>query len=144
MGTNFTNGATVVFGGTSLTTTFVSATQLTAVVPASLVAQAGTAGVTVVDPLGGVTSAVSFTIAVVAPLPPQQPPGLPTSARVHYHDARRSAGGGIPSRLISPHPAIDDRPFRRWSVHQPLPRSEEGGIESGSHVTNAANTQMRD
>ncbi len=40
-GTNFVNGATVEWNSTPLATTFVSATSLTAMVPASLVAQGG-------------------------------------------------------------------------------------------------------
>ena len=62
-GTGFVSGAAVQWNGTALTTTFVSATQLTAQVPATLIATAGTATVTVVE--NGVTSAgASFTIPV--------------------------------------------------------------------------------
>ena len=62
-GTGYINGAVVKFGTTSLTTTFNSATQLTAAVPASAIASAGTASVTVVNPSGGGTSnAATFTI----------------------------------------------------------------------------------
>jgi hypothetical protein len=61
-GSNFVSGSTVQWGGTALTTTFVSATQLTAAVPANLVAAAGSVNVTVVNP-GPVTSAPAvFTI----------------------------------------------------------------------------------
>src|SRR5439155_10491538 len=49
--------------GTALTTTFVSTTQLTATVPASLIATAGTASITVVTPCGGTSNAQTFTIA---------------------------------------------------------------------------------
>src|SRR5882724_6488242 len=61
-GTNFVSGSTVNWNGTPLTTTFVSATQLTATVPASLIASAGTASITV----GGCAStsgAVTLTIS---------------------------------------------------------------------------------
>jgi len=56
------------WGATALTTTFVSATQLTAVVPQTLFASAGVDHVTVVNSGsgGGTTGALSFT--VVAPL----------------------------------------------------------------------------
>ena len=61
-GTSFVSGATVNWNGTTLATTFVSATQLTASVPATLIASAGMATVTVVNP-GAVTSGgVGFTI----------------------------------------------------------------------------------
>src|SRR5438094_1645396 len=56
-GTNFVSGSTVQWSGTALTTTFVSTTQLTATVPASLIATAGTASITVVTPCGGTSNA---------------------------------------------------------------------------------------
>jgi hypothetical protein len=62
-GTNFVSGSTVNWNGSPLTTTFVSATQVTATVPASLIATAGTASVTVVTPCGGTSNAKTFTIA---------------------------------------------------------------------------------
>lgn len=61
-GSNFASGATVQWNGTNLPTTFVSSTQLTTSVSASLIASAGTASVTVSS--GGQTSpSVSFTIS---------------------------------------------------------------------------------
>ena len=54
-GSGFASGAVVNFNGSALSaTTFVSAAQVTAVVPASLIATSGTALVTVFS--GGVTS----------------------------------------------------------------------------------------
>jgi len=61
-GNNFVSGATVKWNATSLVTTFVSATQLTATVPTSLIATAGTASVTVVSPCGGTSNTATFTI----------------------------------------------------------------------------------
>jgi RHS repeat-associated protein len=67
-GTNFINGAggnsVVRFGGTSLATVFVSRTQLTASVPASLILQAAVVSVTVFNspPGGGTSNSVGFTI----------------------------------------------------------------------------------
>jgi len=63
-GTNFVSTSTVNWNGTALTTTFVSSIQLTATVPASLVATAGTASITVVNPGpgGGTSTAKTFTI----------------------------------------------------------------------------------
>jgi len=61
-GMAFISGAAVQWNGTALPTTFVSATQLTACVPATLIASPGMATVTVVNP-GAVTSGgVGFTI----------------------------------------------------------------------------------
>ncbi|MDQ2737398.1 MAG: FG-GAP repeat protein [Actinomycetota bacterium] len=76
-GSNFANGATVQFNGTPLATTFVSPTTLTAMVPGNLDTAVGTAQVTVVDPFGVGTSALSFTIAVVQAAPPSRPEAPP-------------------------------------------------------------------
>src|SRR5438067_962145 len=63
-GTKFVSTSTVNWNGSPLVTTFVSATQLTAIVPAANVAAAGTASVTVVNPApgGGTSNAQTFTI----------------------------------------------------------------------------------
>jgi hypothetical protein len=52
------------WNGSNRTTTFVSSTQLTATIPASDIAVAGTAQVTVFTPTpgGGTSSAQTFTI----------------------------------------------------------------------------------
>ncbi len=70
-GSNFINGSTVRWNGNARTTTFVSATQLTAAIPASDIASAGTANVTVFNPTpgGGTSNAVTFTINAAAPAP---------------------------------------------------------------------------
>ncbi|HQR36323.1 MAG TPA: hypothetical protein PLK30_26600, partial [Blastocatellia bacterium] len=64
-GTNFTGSSTVNWKGNARATTFVSATQLTAVIPAADIAVAGTAAVTVVTPApgGGTSNPQTFTIA---------------------------------------------------------------------------------
>ena len=64
-GTNFANNSTVNWNGSGRTTTFVSATQLTAQIPATDLLVAGTAAVTVVTPApgGGTSNAQTFTIA---------------------------------------------------------------------------------
>src|SRR5207249_1389587 len=66
--------STVNWNGAPLATSFVSSTQLTATVPASLVATAGTASITVANPSpgGGTSNAQTFTIvntpAITSPL----------------------------------------------------------------------------
>jgi Putative Ig domain len=63
-GTNFVSTSTVNWNSTALATTFVSSTQLTATVPASLIATAGTASITIGNLCGGASStATPFTIA---------------------------------------------------------------------------------
>jgi hypothetical protein len=68
-GTNFGSGSVVLFNGTSLRTAFVSATQLTAQVPASAVATAGSYDVVVRSPApgGGTSAALAFAVTVPAP-----------------------------------------------------------------------------
>jgi Bacterial Ig-like domain (group 3)/Bacterial Ig-like domain (group 2) len=69
-GTNFISGSVVNFNGVAQTTTYVSATQLTAAIPASAITTAGAVPVTVTTaaPGGGTSSAVSFTVNA-APVP---------------------------------------------------------------------------
>jgi len=61
-GSGFSAGAHVNWGATKLTTTFIGASEITAVVPAPLTAKAGTAEVTVTTS-GGKSNATVFTIA---------------------------------------------------------------------------------
>ncbi len=63
-GTNFVGTSKVRWKGSDRTTTFVSATQLTATIPAADLATAGTADVTVFNPTpgGGTTGALTFAI----------------------------------------------------------------------------------
>ena len=70
-GTNFVASSVVNFAGVARTTTFVSATQLTAAIPAAAIATAVTAAVTVTNPSpgGGTSNAVNFTIAATNPTP---------------------------------------------------------------------------
>jgi hypothetical protein len=64
-GAGFVSGAAVQWNGSSLSTTYVSASQLTAVVPATLIATAGTANVTVLNPGGIPSSPAAFSIGSV-------------------------------------------------------------------------------
>jgi uncharacterized protein (TIGR03437 family) len=71
-GTNFVSDSTVKFNGANRTTTFVSATQLTAAIGAADIASPGTPSVTVTNPApgGGESNALTFNVA--------QPPPAPT------------------------------------------------------------------
>ncbi len=88
-GTGFVSGATIDFNGTPLTTTFVDSDHLSAVIPATDVAAAGTASVTVVNPapgggssnvayfqVGAPQSTVNFANAPNSPLQVPEPFGL--------------------------------------------------------------------
>jgi hypothetical protein len=79
-GANFTATSVVNFNTTPLATTPVSSTQLTAVIPAALLANAGAFNVTVTDPASQSTSAAqSFTVLPVSSVtfsgPPTSNPG---------------------------------------------------------------------
>jgi hypothetical protein len=65
-GSNFDSSAKVNWNGSALTTTFVNGTQVTAAVPANLIASAGTANITVTTN-AGTSSATSFTVQAAAP-----------------------------------------------------------------------------
>jgi hypothetical protein len=64
-GTGFVRGSTVLWNGSERATTFVSSTELVAYVPASDVATAGTAEITVASPSpgGGTSGAAELTVA---------------------------------------------------------------------------------
>ena len=65
-GAGFTANSRVQWNGVPLATTLVSASQLTASVPAALIATAGTASVTVAGD-GATSNALAFTIALLTP-----------------------------------------------------------------------------
>ena len=66
-GTGFVPGDVVQWNSSPLSTTFVSATQLSSLVPASLIATAGTANITAIDPGGMISSVVPFGISTALP-----------------------------------------------------------------------------
>lgn len=67
-GANFVSGATVNFNGTARTTTFGSATQLTAAISAADVATVGTPAVSVTNPTpgGGTSNSINFNISAAS------------------------------------------------------------------------------
>jgi hypothetical protein len=68
-GASFVKGSTVNWNGAALTTSYMSVTQLMATVPASDIANAGNASVTVTNPAlgGGISSAATFTVSAATP-----------------------------------------------------------------------------
>jgi len=84
-GTGFVSTSKVRWNGADRTTTYVSATQLTAAIPATDIAASGTASVTVFNPTpgGGISSAKTFTINPASTAPPKASfSGSPTSGKV--------------------------------------------------------------
>jgi alpha-D-ribose 1-methylphosphonate 5-triphosphate synthase subunit PhnH len=68
-GTGFLSGATVQWNGTGLATTFVNGSQLTATVPANLIASVSTASITAVNNGGNPSTAITVPAGYVSGLP---------------------------------------------------------------------------
>ena len=68
-GSGFVSGSAVQWNGSSRTTTYTSPTQLSAAIPASDVATAGTGQVVVSNPDGQKSSPSAFTVNAILPLP---------------------------------------------------------------------------
>jgi hypothetical protein len=93
-GSNFVNGAQVELAGAPLTTTFVSATQLTA---SGTEATAGSYEITVVDPNPGSSTSGAVNLQVTSQgggNPPPPPP--PTACSVMQPGQEASLGGFVP------------------------------------------------
>jgi len=93
----FTAGPTVQWNGAPLVTSFVSVTQLTAIVPATLIATTGNANITVLNPGGGVSNSAVFTIgATSSSVTITAPLILPLGAVGTFYSQSLSATGGTP------------------------------------------------
>jgi hypothetical protein len=68
-GSSFSTNSKILWNGSSLSTTYVSDSQLTAAIPVTLIAAAGTAQIAVYNPgrSGGTSNMVSFTIGAATP-----------------------------------------------------------------------------
>jgi len=88
-GSGFVASSSARAGATNLTTAFVSPTQLTAVIPSSLLAAAGTLSLTVqtAAPGGGTSAAQTFTINAA-------PPGAPTISNTSPSTATTNVATG--------------------------------------------------
>ncbi len=68
-GSGFLPGSTVQWNGSAVTTTYFNGTQVTASIGAALIANPGSASVTLVNPNGSVSNPVTFTIGASAGAP---------------------------------------------------------------------------
>ena len=66
-GSGFLNGSTVLWNGSPLTTSYGSGSQLSASVGANLIASPGSASITVQNPGGAASNALTFTINAPTP-----------------------------------------------------------------------------
>ena len=96
-GTDFVSASVVRWNGAGRSTTFVSSMLLTASIPASDIATAGTAEVRVFNPapVGGTSNALTFTIAAAQPLAITTTQ-LPASAGGKPYDVTLGSVGGVP------------------------------------------------
>ena len=101
-GTHFVSNSVVRWGGSDRTTTFVSATRLTATIPASDIAAVGSASVTVFNPApgGGTSKAATFTISKPSPVSVLTS-SLPATTGGRDYNFTLVATGGIPPYLWS-------------------------------------------
>jgi len=114
-GAEFSPTAVVEFNGTPLVTTFVSATQLTAVIPAAQLATAGSINVTVTDTYSSSTSAPqTFTILPVTAVtfsgPPSTPPGEQPTLTFQLQQPYVTALNGTMTLTFTPDPGNPDDP----------------------------------
>jgi hypothetical protein len=91
-GNFFTPTSISKWGSTALTTTYVSATQLTAAVPAKLIAAAGTANVSVTTSLGTAPSAAF----IIYPAPKIITTSLPSGTVGYDYSGPITVTGGVP------------------------------------------------
>ncbi len=87
-GTNLTSGSIVRWNTTSLATTYINATQLTAIVPSNLLITPGSVNIVVVDPVAGPSPAALFRVN-----PPLINFPIPTSATVNDPSAAITLDG---------------------------------------------------
>jgi YVTN family beta-propeller protein len=109
-GTGFVSNMSVIkWNGTGLTTTFVSATQLTATVPVGDIAAPGSASVTVFNPTpgGGTSSALTFTINAAASNP------APTLATISPTSA--TAGGAAFTLMVTGTGFVNNMSVVKWN-----------------------------
>jgi hypothetical protein len=95
-GTGFLNGATVLWSGSPLATTYVSSTQVSTFVPANLIASPGNANITVSNPGGALTSAVQFLINAPLNLTISTPAQLPSATMGVFYSQTLSVSGSVP------------------------------------------------
>jgi uncharacterized protein (TIGR03437 family) len=120
-GAFFAPASTVLWNRTALTTAFVSTAQLTAAVPATLVAAAGNVSITVSNPGGLVSQAVAFVVAIPPP-PAIAAPAVTPGGAVNAFSSLPSVAPGM---LISIY-GTNFAPTDGQATATPLPTSLNG------------------
>jgi hypothetical protein len=114
-GLNFTSTTVLQFNGAALHTTFVSATQVQAVIPVASLATAQTAQITALDPASGsLSAAVAFSVlpspAVVFTGPPTASPGTQPTLNFQLSQAYPVALFGTMTLTFQPSQGEPDDP----------------------------------
>jgi uncharacterized protein (TIGR03437 family) len=102
-GSGFLPSSTVLWNGSALSTSYVSGNQLSAAVPANLIAAQGSASVTVQNPGGLASSALTFTVNAPGSLTIFTPSPLPNGAVGVAYSQGLTATGGV-------------TPYKGWAV----------------------------
>ncbi len=118
-GANYVNGATINWNASAVTTSFGSSNQLTAVIPSTDIASAGSVPVTVTNPPpgGGTSAPATFTVTPLTPVKIATT-RLPSTAGGKDYNYVLAANGGAP-------------PFMMWVV-------TSGGLPSGLSLDSAS------
>ncbi len=137
-GSNFTTGATVKWNSTALTTSFVNANQLTASVPSTLIAAAGSISITVINADSGISPAVAFT---VNPAPSGgSGGGVPSGGGGTPSGGGGGGGGGGASSGTNPLTVSMNSIAFNWQAGSAAPPSQTlsifAGISSANYSTN--------
>ena len=100
-GTNFINGSTAQWKGSARTTTFVSATQLTAAITSADIAASGTAAITVVNPTpgGGTSNSLTLTITDFSVSATTTTQTVTAGASANFTIATATVGGAFPGAV---------------------------------------------
>jgi hypothetical protein len=100
-GTNFINGSTANLKGSPRTTTFVSATQLTAAITAADIASNGTAAITVVNPTpgGGTSNSLTLTITDFSVTATTATQTITAGSPASFAIATATVGGAFPGSV---------------------------------------------
>ena len=128
-GNSFVSGAVVRWNGGSRTTSFVSATSLTAAITAADVANAGSASVTVQNPNGETSSAQTFTITPVI---------VPTGT--YYVSNSGVDSASQPGTLAAPFATINYAISRMVSGDEIIVRGGTYDLGVGQYITSPSGT----
>ena len=137
VGSNFIDASTVEWNGSQLSTTFVNSTLVTAVIPASSFAAAGSNAVKVFNPAPGGGSSSELTFTVPCPVPAPAAASAQTKARLgaYYFDGWSGPLTNFHFQGLPFGPYQDRQPLSAWqdntacAVEQQLAVAHNYGVD---------------